>query len=228
MPSHPLPLPQTIAPLSRGPERRRPSTRSGRIARRVKRFAGTPRGKAALIAAACAVVLLVGLLASGFLSPAAPRPSVAPLAGGSSAASGPSGLPSAPAASKSKRRVAGSATGPVADPLQALRASLPDNPLNHLHGPGVHNVVVSATSALAIPSVGYLVPTGLSAPYGSVRPNTRTWSISQKALGGGYLAAIFVQAGATGIPITCRVTVDGKTTNSETTAGPYGRAVCLG
>jgi hypothetical protein len=30
------------------------------------------------------------------------------------------------------------------------------------------------------------------------------------------------------VPVTCTISVDGKATNSETTSGSYGRAVCLG
>jgi hypothetical protein len=179
------------------------------------------------MALACAAVVLVGLLGQGFLSAPAPAPSVPPLAAGSEPVS--AALPSAStSAAKHAPKSPASATGLVSDPVKALQASLPDNPLNHLRGAGLHDVVVSASSSENIAVVGYLVPTGLGAPYGSARPHSHHWSVSQQALGTGYLAAIFVQTGRSGAAITCRITVDGKVTNVETTSGAYGRAVCLG
>ncbi len=177
---------------------------------------------------ACAVVIMIGLLGQGFLKSPSPAPSISGLAGGPGAGGG--GLPSltgtaAPSASPSPSGTSTSLTG---DPVQALRDVFPDNPLNHLRGPGVHQLVLNVSSSGPIGVLGYLVPTGLSAPYGSVRTHPRHWSSSQQAIGKGYLAAVFVQTGRDGTPITCSVSVDGKVTNTATTSGPYGRAVCLG
>jgi hypothetical protein len=191
------------------------------------RYLRSKRGAWVLIGLACIAVLIVGLASQGFLSPAAPSPSVSmpPAAAGL-----PSNGPSGAAATKATRpaQPSGTATGVVKNPVQALRSSFPDNPLNHLRAGGLHNVVISASSAEAITLVGFLVPTGLKEPYGTVQPHSRSWSEAQQASGSGYLAAVFVQTGRSGVPITCRVSVDGKVTNVETTSGSYGRAVCLG
>jgi hypothetical protein len=206
--------------------RRQPSVADRRHewSRSVRRFARSKRGRWILIALSCLAVLLIGLLGEGFLS--SPAPSVAAPDGGYAAADGLSGSasPSSPANKKD-----GSKTGTlVSDPVAALRAKFPDNPLNHLHGPGVHQVVISAHSAAPITLVGYLVPTGLGPTYGVLKRHPHSWSISEQALGRGYLAAIFIQAGRDGVPITCSISVDGKVTNSQTTSGGYGRAICLG
>jgi hypothetical protein len=72
------------------------------------------------------------------------------------------------------------------------------------------------------------VPTGLGSAYDTVKPRGRHWSMTEKALGKGYLAALFIQSGKAGVPVTCTVVVDGRVTNTETTSGSYGRSVCLG
>lgn len=183
----------------------------------------TKTGRRVLIGLACVTVLLVGLLAQGFLS--SPAPSVPSAAG---AVDTSTAVPTSPAPSKGKANKQGTGSTLVSDPVGALRSRFPDNPLNHLHGAGLHQVVISASSRGPMTVVGYLVPTGLGSSYGVVKGHPRSWSISEQALGRGYLAAIFLQTGRDGVPITCTVTVDGKVTNTETTSGGYGRAVCLG
>jgi hypothetical protein len=186
----------------------------------------TRQGKWVLILLACAAVILVGLLGGGFLSSPAASPSVSPPAAAGTGLN-PTPHPS-PTASSGKASPKATATGLVTDPVATLRAQFPDNPLNHLRGAGLHDLVLSASSPEPIAVIGYLVPTGLGAPYGSVKTHSTHWSNRQQAIGKGYLAAIFVQTGRSGAPITCTISVDGKVTNTETTSGAYGRAVCLG
>lgn len=183
-----------------------------------------------LIGLVCVLVVLIGLLASGFLSSPAPKDNVPAGAGAPTtigSASGPLSSPTtSPSASPSKK-----ASAPVTSDqavLGTLRNRFPDNPLNHLTGAGIHNVVVQASSASGFPLVGWLVPTGLGDTYGTLRNTNGHWTLSERAVGKGYLAAIFIQAGRAGVPVTCKVTVDGKVTNTETTSGSYGRTVCLG
>jgi hypothetical protein len=174
------------------------------------------------MALASAAVIVIGLLGSGFLTSPTPAVPVPPIAGDVGISVAPVSVSPAKV-SKTK----GADAGIIADPVKALRNNFPDNPLNHLHGPGLHHVTVSAHAAGPMAVVGYLVPTGLGAAYGAVK-NRTTWSLTQQALGRGYLAAIFVQTGKSGVPITCQIVVDGKVTNTETTSGQYGRAICLG
>ena len=225
------PIPRTVerpapAPietdLSRQPRRRRGERH--RVKRRrasFREWLATKTGRRVLIALVCVAVLLAGLLWQGFLN--SPAPDVTPPA----AAQGPSLSDSAPTPSPSAKRGTGT---PATDQgvMRTLRSQFPYNPLNHLRGDGIHTVVVEVTSAAPTPILGWLVPTGLSNSYGSERNYVGTFSLSQRALGGGYLAAVFIQAGKLGIPVTCRVIVDGRVTNEETTSGAYGRNVCLG
>jgi hypothetical protein len=174
------------------------------------------------MALACAAVILIGLIGSGFLTSPTPSVSVPPIAGDAGVSVAPVSVSPAKVA-----KARGAKAGLTADPVKALRSKFPDNPLNHLRGPGLHHVTVSAHAAGPMAVVGYLVPTGLGATYGAVK-NRSTWSLTEQALGRGYLAAIFVQSGKSGVAITCQVVVDGKVTNTETTSGSYGRAICLG
>jgi len=200
-------------------------SRPQRWARRIRRGLHSRRGRWVLVGLSCIVVLVIGLLAQGFLSSPAPAVHVPSAAGG--AATTPAPHPS-PSKSKPAHGHKGSNGQVVTDPVQHLRDVLPDNPLNHLRGGELHEVTVSASSAGPMPVIGYLVPTGMGSAYGSVGGHRSPWSLHEQALGSGYLAAIFIQAGRAGLPVTCTVTVDGKVTSSETTSGGYGRAVCLG
>jgi len=224
----PPPVPEALAE----PGRRRvrvPRRRQHGLRKRVTTFARSKPGRWTLITLACITVLLVGLIAQGFLSssPSTGTPDAAATGGLSLGPSGSGIHPSKTAKtsaspSPSKGKVGGN------DALQILRSRFPDNPLNHLQGAGVHVVTVEVDSLTHIPFVGYLVPTGLGSAYDTIKPRGSHWSMSEKALGKGYLAAIFIQSGKTGVPVTCTVLVDGKVTNTETTAGSYGRSVCLG
>lgn len=185
------------------------------------------RGRWVLIACACIAVLIVGLLVQGFLSSPAPAVSV-PDAGGAGTHNAPAPSPLPSGAKAKHHRHKGSGNGVVSNPVQRLRSVLPDNPLNHLRGGQLHEVTISVSSAGPMPVIGYLVPTGMGSAYGTASGHRSPWSLHEQALGSGYLAAVFIQAGRDGTPVRCTVNVDGKVTSSETTSGGYGRAICLG
>lgn len=230
----PAPLDIVLERPRRAAARRKPASRPRRWGRGMRRALRTRKGKWALVALACALVLLVGLLTQGFLSSPAPS-DVPPGAAGSGAPGGTAGAaastpPASPGASptKSATASAGPAGGSNDDVLRTLRSRFPNNPLNSLKGAPVHEVTIEARSAGTFPVLGWLVPTGLGNTYGKKNNASGTWTLSQRAVGKGYLAAVFLQAGRAGTPVTCRVIVDGKVTNTETTSGSYGRTVCVG
>ena len=219
--SEPVEVLTTPAPREPG-GRKRVKQVPHRWRRRMSRMAKSKRGRWTLIGLACLVVLMIGLLAQGFLSSPAPAVSM-PGAGDQGAALTPSASPSS---SPAKHGGKGD-NHLVTNPVQRLRNAFPDNPLNHLKAGQLHEVTVAASAPGRMAVVGYLVPTGLGSTYGSVNGRSH-WSITEQALGGGYLAAIYLQTDKSGTPITCTVTVDGAVTSSQTTSGSYGRALCLG
>jgi hypothetical protein len=223
----PLPSPDEILEIRARPRpsaSRRVVRRPERWLRSLRRLPHTRRGRWTLISLACVAVLLVGLLAEGFLSSAAPSAGVA---GGGYGSNSLTPRAPQPSASKSKGHGNTPGSGPVSDPVAALRLRFPDNPLNHLRGAGLHQVSVSVSGGQVF-VLGYLIPTGMGSTYGQVKGHPRSWSMSERAIGPGYLAALFVQASKDGEPVTCHITVDGKSTDTETTSGSYGRAICLG
>jgi hypothetical protein len=203
---------------------RRP--RRHRWKRRIMRTVRSKRGRWVLIGLACIGVLIVGLLAQGFFSSPAPALHLPPGAAGGYSTPAPDPLTSSVPAKHHKG--GGSGKNLVSNPVQRLHSVLPDNPLNHLRGGQLHEVTISVSTPGHIEVLGYLVPTGMGSSYGEVHTARHTWSMREQAVGSGYLAAMFVQSDKLGSPLTCTVTVDGKVTNSETTSGSYGRAVCLG
>lgn len=210
-----------------GDRRRRKKSLKRRVRHRLRLAATSRGGTWAAVALACLAVLLVGLLTAGFLSSPGPAPHVPPAAQRAlaSAYAGADGAVVASGSTGAATAVGPATTGDVSGTLHSV---LPDNPLNHLRGADVHRVVVEVYSSAPVGEVGYFVPTGTTHTYGTARPAGDRWQISQQALGSGYLAAVFVQAGGGGTPITCRVIVDGKVTSHSTTSGAYGRTVCLG
>lgn len=204
--------------------RRRSKQNRGGHRRSLREWFASKAGRRVLIALVCLGVLLAGLLWQGFLN--SPAPDVAPPAAAQVAPSDT--LPTPSPSPSSRRTTKGDAATTDQGVMRTLRSKFPYNPLNHLSGDGIHTVVVEVTSATPTPILGWLVPTGLSDSYGSKRNYVGPFSLSQRALGGGYLAAVFIQAGKLGVPVTCRVIVDGRVTSEETTSGAYGRNVCLG
>src|SRR4051794_8736094 len=182
----------------------------------LSRFRHTRRGKWVLIGLACLATLMVGLLAAGFTSSPAKRVTALPAATG-----GLGAVPADPDVSARARTSTLRRHASATDPMQILKNKFPDNPLNHLRANGLHRVEISVRSSEPVALVGYLVPTGLGSSYGTVKPKARRWAMREQALGPGYLAAVFVQSGKSGAPVTCSVSVDGKATNSETTNGSY-------
>lgn len=209
-------------PSGEPPKRKRLRRPRRHWRRAVVGFVRSKRGRWTLVAVVCAAALILGMLAEGFFSSPAPAISAPD---GLSSSSTP---PASPLASKSpKKQGADGKDRLVTNPVQQLRRVLPDNPLNHLKTGEIHEVTISAHSSGPMAVVGYLVPTGLGSTYGSIH-GRNSWSTTEQALGGGYLAAMYLQTDKSGRPITCTVTVDGKVTSTQTTSGSYGRALCLG
>ncbi|MGI8677597.1 MAG: hypothetical protein ACR2LX_02700 [Jatrophihabitans sp.] len=194
----------------------------------VRRGLRTRTGRWALAALAGLVVLLVGLLRQGALTAPASSPTAPPAAGGIGVPSIATGMPPVSPSSPPARSTRSAINGGDQTVLRTLRSQFPDNPLNHLNGGAFHQVTIEARSASQYSALGWLIPTGLSNTFGSRNNVSRTWTLSQRAIGKGYLAAVFLQAGRDGTPVTCRVIVDGKVTDTKTTSGSYGRTVCVG
>jgi hypothetical protein len=91
-----------------------------------------------------------------------------------------------------------------------------------------HRLVATVHSSIRIGTVGFLIPTSPDHSYGSAKNVGTSWSLRTTVTGKPYYAAIFVQAGATGAPITCTIMLDGKIISSKQTHGEYGRQVCYG
>jgi hypothetical protein len=102
------------------------------------------------------------------------------------------------------------------------------NKLGHANKSGpAHRVKLVVSTSGDIARVGYLVPTSDSAPYGNFGGPASPWTRTMIAHGSGYLAAVFVQAGRSGEPVTCRIMIDGVTKAVRTTDGAYARQMCI-
>lgn len=210
-----------------GNHRPQPKRRSlaSRWSRRLRRGLASKRGRWVLIGLACLMVLLVGLLSQGYFHSPAPAVHLPDAAAASGGVGEPTPTPTASGGKHGGKKGHGKV---VDNPIQRLRDVLPDNPLNNLNLHDLHQVHISVSTPGSISVIGYLVPTGLGSTYGVVHPKHGPWALNEQALGGGYLAAMFIQTDKAGSPMTCTITVDGKVTNTQTTSGSYGRAVCLG
>lgn len=89
-------------------------------------------------------------------------------------------------------------------------------------------LVISARSSVSVRGVGYIIPTSAESSYGTAEVSGRTWSLSTDVYGGPDYARVWIQAGYEGVPITCTVSVDGRVTDTRTTSGRYGIAMCQG
>lgn len=121
------------------------------------------------------------------------------------------------------------ATGP-----SALIGARPKLTFTAQGGPGFtivpaprHVLVLSVRSAVPIGTVGYLVPTSPNHNYGTARQVGTRWSMRTTVTGKPYYTALFIQAGATGSPVTCSISLDGKVVDTKSTTGAYGRQVCV-
>lgn len=117
---------------------------------------------------------------------------------------------------------------PTRLPKATYTITPPEQPGFTFASPPTHTLVMTVTSAAAIPAVGYLVPTSADHSYGQAKHLSTRWSVRTKVTGGPNYALVFIQAAAAGVPITCTVTVDGVVRDHRTTQGPYGRQVCVG
>ena len=90
------------------------------------------------------------------------------------------------------------------------------------------SVTMTVTSSQPIGVVGYQVPTSPDHPSGIARNVGRSWSLTAKAYGKPDYAQLFLQAGPTGAPVTCTISVDGKVTERRTSSGPYAQMLCQG
>ena len=89
-------------------------------------------------------------------------------------------------------------------------------------------VTLSVSSSSRIGTVGYIVPTSRTDSYGTAKNVGTSWSLTTGAYGPPDYAQVFVQAGPSGDPVTCTITVDGKVTERRSTSGPYGQLLCQG
>jgi hypothetical protein len=177
--------------------------------------------RAAVVATVLVVLTCVALFIRAYQA-AAPTDSEAH--DGSISTDGPGPLPSGSASDK-----------PTVHHLLPTSSRLAPYTLTPAEQPGFkfagqkqHKLVLSASSARAISRVGYLAPTSPDHSYGDVKKVPRTWSVRTTVTGGPEYAVIFIQAGASGTPITCTITVDGVILDKKTTSGAYGRQVCVG
>lgn len=76
--------------------------------------------------------------------------------------------------------------------------------------------------------IGYLVPTSLDKPSGTVRGVGTSWSMRTVAYGKPDYARLFFRAGPSGTPVSCIITVNGRVTERRSTSGPYGATMCQG
>ena len=192
-----------------------------------------PRAMVVLAAVAGVVVLvLVWLMVQP--APAADDPSA--LGPGSTEAGGlltvsptPSPTATPPAGKKAVEKAMASALGKGRTGAHGKKFALPGLQGGTLYrNQPRHHVVLTVTSEVPIGTVGYIVPTSLRESYGVTKDAGTFWQLSTTAYGDPDYAEIFVQAGARGYPITCKITVDGRVTEQRSTEGPYGQMMCQG
>lgn len=117
----------------------------------------------------------------------------------------------------------------------AIPRTLPPYTITPAENPGFvfapvrkYRLVMTVTSSQTLPRLGYLIPTSPDHAYGDIPvPGGKRWTLHTTVTGRPHYAALFVQAGAAGTPITCTISLDGVAKDTETTSGPYGRQVCL-
>ncbi|EFQ83689.1 hypothetical protein HMPREF0063_11352 [Aeromicrobium marinum DSM 15272] len=89
-------------------------------------------------------------------------------------------------------------------------------------------ITLTVTSSVPIGTVGYIIPTSLDRSFGVDENVGTSFALSTTVYGPPDHAQIFVQAGPTGAPVTCTITVDGQVTEQRSTEGPYGQMLCQG
>ncbi|MGH8961060.1 MAG: hypothetical protein ACRDWT_07600 [Jatrophihabitantaceae bacterium] len=173
--------------------------------------------RAAVVLTVLGVLLCVALFVRAYQSAAPPDTQ-------GQAGRGPTGTPSPSRA----RMPSVDAVMPTRLPPATYTIAPAEHPGFVFAGPSTHRLVMTVTSAAPIPAVGYLVPTSPDHSYGTAKHLSTRWSVTTTVTGGPNYALLFVQADASGTPITCSITVDGVVRDHRSTRGPYGRQVCVG
>lgn len=89
-----------------------------------------------------------------------------------------------------------------------------------------YTLTLTARSSQAIGTLGYLIPTSDDSSRGVIKNVGTSWSLTTTVTGRPNYAVLFVQAGASGAPISCSVRIDGRVADARSTSGAYGRQVC--
>ncbi len=87
---------------------------------------------------------------------------------------------------------------------------------------------VSVSSSEPIRTIGLQVPTSEQHKERIYRGVGTSWGVRTTVYGNPDYARVFLQAGPSGAPITCVVSVDGRVTERRSTSGPYGATMCQG
>lgn len=133
-----------------------------------------------------------------------------------------------PSPTPSSGRSAADNPSSLTRPMAKLTLTAPGGPGFTIVPALRHVLVLSASAAVPIGVVGYLVPTSTNHNYGTAHGVGDHWTLHTTVTGKPYYAAVFIQAGASGSPVTCSISLDGKVIASESTTGAYGRQVCVG
>jgi hypothetical protein len=176
-----------------------------------------------------AFVIALSLFVDGFSAGSGSSPVAGPAVGSSTGAGLGAGTPApTPTPSATPSRT-GAAAAAIAAPTKLPRYTFtPAEPggFTYVNLP-THSLVLEATSASPISGVAYLIPTSADDSYGKALKVGTAWSLRTSVVGKPYYAALFVQAGAAGVPITCTIVLDGRVASKLTTSGAYGRQVCV-
>lgn len=91
-----------------------------------------------------------------------------------------------------------------------------------------HKLTVRITSASSVGLVAWIIPTSTTNSKGTATTSKTSWSMTTTVHGRPDYAAVFAQAGPSGVPVTCELSIDGRVTERRSTKGPYGSMWCLG
>ncbi|MET0929589.1 MAG: hypothetical protein ABWX74_08720 [Aeromicrobium sp.] len=113
-------------------------------------------------------------------------------------------------------------TGPAPVPAEGLQGGGGTKDLPK------QRITLTMTSTAPIGVIGYVVPTSLDDSHGVTEDVGTSWSLSTIGYGRPDYAQLFAQSGPTGAVITCTIAVNGRTTESRSTDGPYSQLFCQG
>jgi hypothetical protein len=91
-----------------------------------------------------------------------------------------------------------------------------------------HHLVIRVSAGHSIRRLGYVIPTSLDHSSADMRDVATPFTLRTDVYGKPAYAEVFIQTGRDGDAITCSIEVDGQVTSTKTTAGVYGRQVCIG